>query len=533
QEIRKLNYIENNKIYYNPNLTFWKDTRYFIFELTINDDVGLNYSKSDFINYLTNNKALQTNINLLSNKINHIETAYPFFKNKLLKKALFIFSIDSNIISLLNSNTNLISNVSKYNRPKASYEPNDYNLQNFYWPENCDNSLKNNFSHLELIRAPQAWDIHRGDNRVRLGVVDAGYNPHNIELTNTVVLTNAIPDFHGTNVVSVINSRNDNNFGLSSIAGFNNMQVFFHDWFASATVKMKQLRLNFNVRAVNNSWYGGSSSILEQISYSELRNIDDLLVVFAAGNDNSTNFLYPPSFNDILNVSGVGHRDPIGSNLRYDKPQNPNNPNAQFKCARINWKDVHNFQISPLPLDAQTHNTSVDVVAPSIHVPCIYDQNSMFRNSGTSFAAPIVTGLAGLIYSINPCLTANQVEDIIKNTADNIYNIPQNQAYLGQLGTGRINAERALISALELGTVYQQNKLNTGTTKYPFGNTTVWGNTRVIAGNNVTSGTFGNVIIPVGSNVKYEASYSIEFSNGFEVMSGGNFEAILRDSPCF
>jgi len=70
-----------------------------------------------------------------------------------------------------------------------------------------------------------------------------------------------------------------------------------------------------------------------------------------------------------------------------------------------------------------------------------------FAQQNTSSATPIVSGLAALIYSINPNFTAQQVKDIIRNTADDIYHIPYNQQYIGQLGTGRINAFRAVKTA--------------------------------------------------------------------------------------
>ena len=58
---------------------------------------------------------------------------------------------------------------------------------------------------------------------------------------------------------------------------------------------------------------------------------------------------------------------------------------------------------------------------------------------GTSMATPHVVGLVGLIRSLNPLLTREEVFDIIKNSADPIdgYNDP---IYAGKLGTGRINA---------------------------------------------------------------------------------------------
>lgn len=64
--------------------------------------------------------------------------------------------------------------------------------------------------------------------------------------------------------------------------------------------------------------------------------------------------------------------------------------------------------------------------------------------SGTSMAAPMVAGMAGLVYSNNPFFTKAQVDSVIINTADNID--AQNPGYVGMLGSGRINVANALNS---------------------------------------------------------------------------------------
>lgn len=61
---------------------------------------------------------------------------------------------------------------------------------------------------------------------------------------------------------------------------------------------------------------------------------------------------------------------------------------------------------------------------------------------GTSFAAPMVAGLAALIRSAMPSLTKEQVDSIIINTADDINGV--NPSYFGMLGSGRISASAAL-----------------------------------------------------------------------------------------
>jgi subtilisin family serine protease len=62
--------------------------------------------------------------------------------------------------------------------------------------------------------------------------------------------------------------------------------------------------------------------------------------------------------------------------------------------------------------------------------------------SGTSFAAPHVAGLAALLFSVKPAMTAAQVIATITSTADKLNVV--NPGYVGLLGAGRINAQRAL-----------------------------------------------------------------------------------------
>ena len=63
---------------------------------------------------------------------------------------------------------------------------------------------------------------------------------------------------------------------------------------------------------------------------------------------------------------------------------------------------------------------------------------------GTSLAAPQVAGVVALMRSINSSLSPAEIENIIKSTADPIADA---HLYLGQLGTGRVNAYKAVQAA--------------------------------------------------------------------------------------
>lgn len=101
---------------------------------------------------------------------------------------------------------------------------------------------------------------------------------------------------------------------------------------------------------------------------------------------------------------------------------------------------------------------------------------------GTSGAAPIVTGIVALMISVNPSLTADQVAQILRSTADqdldptlDLVNDPNVQGLSGSFvmgrslffGSGKVNAQRAVQRAqalLGIGAPLQLTLCRNGTT---------------------------------------------------------------------
>jgi hypothetical protein len=116
------------------------------------------------------------------------------------------------------------------------------------------------------------------------------------------------------------------------------------------------------------------------------------VVVFASGNDDFHNRVgYPGSYhNDILVVGGIkrtGHR----------------------------W-------------DGSNHGDRLDVVAPGFEILSTMNGGMAGYMNGTSQAAPHVSGIAALILSVRPDLTAQEVKRVIELTAKRI-NPPSQQIY--------------------------------------------------------------------------------------------------------
>ncbi|HWQ13537.1 MAG TPA: proprotein convertase P-domain-containing protein [Roseiflexaceae bacterium] len=108
--------------------------------------------------------------------------------------------------------------------------------------------------------------------------------------------------------------------------------------------------------------------------------------------------------------------------------------------------------------------TGLGVVTTDRVGPAGYDGTDYTRRfGGTSSACPVVAGVAGLVISANPDLTARQVREILEATADKIED-PTPDAQLGNafgaydarghsqwFGYGRVNAFKAVSRAVEIG----------------------------------------------------------------------------------
>ena len=70
-------------------------------------------------------------------------------------------------------------------------------------------------------------------------------------------------------------------------------------------------------------------------------------------------------------------------------------------------------------------------------------------SSGTSFAAPVVSGVVALMLSVYPNLEEAEIRQILKDTADKVggYDYDWNPSMPGhsrELGYGRVNAQAAV-----------------------------------------------------------------------------------------
>ena len=296
------------------------------------------------------------------------------------------------------------------------------------------------------IGAAKAWDITLGSRATLVGVIDTGIDyrhpdlldnvwtatvPYSITLGDTqytcpagshgfnAIALNCDPlddNNHGTHVSGIIGARGNNGLGVTgvnwktSLVAIKVLNLFGTASVADAingieaAVQMKAQGLNIQV--LNASWSTGTASAaLEQAIVNA--QAAGLLFVAAAGNSASSNdgslSTYPASFHqpNIVSVAATDNRDQLASFSSYGA-------------------------------------NSVHLAAPGMDVLSTFIGGGYASLSGTSMAAPHVSGAAALILSRCGLNTA-ALKQLLLNSVDAV------PALRGVTMTGgRLNVYRAL-----------------------------------------------------------------------------------------
>ncbi|MFD0799660.1 S8 family peptidase [Maribacter chungangensis] len=202
---------------------------------------------------------------------------------------------------------------------------------------------------------------------------------------------------HGTHVAGIIAAERNNGIGANGVA--NNVALMSiravpnGDEYDKDIAKGIRYAVDNGAKVINAS-FGKSFSPNAQWVYDALKYAaeKDVLFVHAAGND--------------------------GADL--DDPANPNFPNDQVN----NGQEFSDNVITVGALDPKYGSEllasysnygkiNVDIFAPGTDIYSAYPNNEYEYSPGTSMAAPAVAGVAALLFSQYPNLTAAQVKKII------------------------------------------------------------------------------------------------------------------------
>ena len=291
------------------------------------------------------------------------------------------------------------------------------------------------------IDAPEAWSVTTGSDDVVVAVIDTGIDYNHPDLINNIwvnpgeIAGNGVDDDgngyvddihgydffdndgdpmdidgHGTHVSGIIGATGDNGLGVSGVAQHVKLMALRFlgpdGGFTSDAVRALNYAVANGATVSNNSWGGGGYSTTLRNAIATARNAGHIFVA-AAGNNavNNDNSPHYPSNYTLDNLISVAASD------RYDQL-------ASFS----------NYGV-----------TSVDLVAPGLSILSTTPNNTYSYYSGTSMAAPFVTGTVALVQSQHPDWTYNQVIHQILSTVDPV------AAFSGKVASGgRLNAANAV-----------------------------------------------------------------------------------------
>ena len=323
----------------------------------------------------------------------------------------------------------------------TSTTPNDPNFSSLY---GLNNAAQTGGLHDADIDAPEAWDLTTGSASIVVGIIDSGVDYNHPDLAANMwrnpgetpgdgvdndgngykddvygydFLNNDGDPFddysHGTHVAGTIGAVGNNGVG---VAGINwqakIMALKFLSASGSGPISAAVSCLNYatmmrntygvNIRLTNNSWGGGAYSQAMNDAIVASGNAG-MMFVAAAGNNasnNDTTTFYPASYNqpNVIVVAATDNKDTLASFSNYGA-------------------------------------TTVDLAAPGVSILSTTPNNTYSSFSGTSMAAPHVSGVAALAWSLKPTATYQQIRDAIYAGVDSV------PALSGVTATGgRLNA---------------------------------------------------------------------------------------------
>lgn len=359
----------------------------------------------------------------------------------------------------------------------SSTYPNDpmfgdlWGLENDEWEYQDDYGQTQYGKYDADIDAPEAWDIHNDASNIIVAVIDTGVNYAHPDLYANMWVNQAElvgdpnsdddgngyiddiygydfggydlndqdsdpndPDGHGTHVSGTIGAVSNNNIGISGVCWNTKIMAlkifppyYVSEWvaFVDNAVEAIEYAVDNDAKIINASWSisGNYSQALKDTI--EDAGDNDVLFVAAAGNyhpswpylDNDAVPIYPTSY-DLDNIISVLATDPKDE---------------------ITWWSHYGA-------------TSVDLGAPGENILSTIPGNSYDYYSGTSMAAPHVSGACALVWSMYPDLTAAHIKQAILDSADHLDSVEDLCA-----SEGRLNLYQALLHAHPLGLEIQDD----------------------------------------------------------------------------
>ena len=286
------------------------------------------------------------------------------------------------------------------------------------------------------IDAPEGWDAaglgsFPATGGAKVGIVDTGIDKNHEDLSGKTVDCGGVTSFglggliggnpaiaenkctddhdHGTHVAGTIAAKANNGVGVAGVS-FNSPLSICKALSSGGSGSLAGVAncityLNQKGAKVISMSLGGSSgaTTLQQAVQNAYKGggAGGSLIIAAAGNDGNATLNYPAAYAEVVSVAATDDRD----------------AKASFSNA----------------------NSDVEIAAPGVDVLSTKRGGGYVAFSGTSMATPHAAGVAGVIFTKNPGLTAGQVRTRLDAAVDDKGAAGRDSSF----GFGRVNLQKA------------------------------------------------------------------------------------------
>jgi hypothetical protein len=245
---------------------------------------------------------------------------------------------------------------------------------------------------LNLLEMSKVWDLDI-QSEVVVAVLDSGIDPmHEDLMEKTIqgynfVQNNNTPwddavNSHGTKSSGIISAVSNNGKGIAGMAPHvkimplkvldNQGRGYDFD-----IIEAIYYAVDHGANVINLSLGGPgfSQALWEAVKYADQNGV----VIVAASGNQTTAVHYPAAFPEVIAVGAINNEKKIAYFSNFGK--------------------------------------EMDVVAPGVNILSTARSNQYVYDNGTSFATPIVSGVAALLKGKNPTLTPQKIKWLIESTA--------------------------------------------------------------------------------------------------------------------
>lgn len=307
-----------------------------------------------------------------------------------------------------------------------------------------DDPLIENQLHLAYSNAYYAWDISKTLGSVKVAVIDSGVRSTHEDLAEVLDMANArnlsgddasISDVsartnHGTQVAGVIGAQVNNGKGVSGVS------------YGATIVPINVMRQNSG-----GNFVAYSENIAQAVSYAA--GVDGVRVI-----NISLGRLYDGSLSDDdLAVESAFDAAVDDGVVVVCSAGNENSNSSHFPSDLESCISVVSLSAQNERSEFSNYGSGTDISATGEFILTTdADSDSDYETvTGTSFAAPIVSGIVSLLLAEDPALTVEEVKAILYATATDL-GVP---GFDSETAHGAVDALKALqcltFDAVELG----------------------------------------------------------------------------------